>query len=173
MNDTQEEIDAAREEARNDRTARGATGKRLAFTMPAAPFESQIKGVASDEERARMEDDKAEAARIIAEREAQQVVKRFQFRPKGDRVLVVPLVTPEKRNGVIIAETARYLTAEGKVVAVGPGPLRPDGSRVPLETRVGDIVKYTPYTGSAFRLNDVDVLVLREGDLLGDIIDDD
>lgn len=172
MNYTPDEIAAAQDAAR-DRTAIGATGKRLAFTIEDAPFESALQGVASDEDRVRMEAEKAEAVRIALEHERNAVVARKHFRPKGDRVLVIPLVTPEKRNGVIIAESARYLTAEGRVIAVGPGARRPDGSRIALETQVGDIVKYTPYTGSAFKLNDEDVLVLREGDLLGDIVDDE
>lgn len=169
MNYSTEEI----EDSAKGRTAIGATGKRLAFNMPDAPFESELQAVASEDDRVRLEAEKAEVTRMVQEREQNAVVVLKKFRPKGDRVLVIPLVTPEKKNGVIIAESARYLTAEGKVIAVGPGVRRADGTVIPLETQVGDVVKYTPYTGSAFKLNDQDVLVLRESDLLGDIVDGD
>lgn len=90
------------------------------------------------------------------------------FEPYGDRILVRPLQTPDRSSGgVHIPESARYLTAEGIVLGVGEGRTLPDGTIRPLLTNVGDRVKYTPYAGSAFKLNDEDVLVLSERDILG------
>lgn len=157
----------------NDPTALGATGKRLAFNV-GGEFESKLQGVASDEVREQLEREKHELSERIAQAEAQKLpAKTKRLEVWDDRILVRPLTTPETKNGVIIAESARYLTAEGEVLEVGDGRLLPDGSRLPLRSKVGDIVKYTPYTGSAFKLNDVDVLVLSERDCLGRIYEDE
>src|SRR5579872_6763645 len=104
-----------------------------------------------------MEAEKARDSRIFEEVDRNRVVVRYRARPKGDRVLIRDLMTPDEQNGVKFAN--QYLTSEGEVIAVGPGVKRADGTRVPLETAVGDRVKYSPYTGSTFKLNGEDVRI--------------
>lgn len=56
---------------------------------------------------------------------------------------------------------------EGQVVSVGPGRLLLDGSRVPMEVKVGDHVMFSKYGGSDFKLGGDRFLVMCEADVLG------
>ena len=55
---------------------------------------------------------------------------------------------------------------EGKVVAVGAGRLLEDGTRQPIEVRGGDTVIYAKYAGSEVKIEDEEMLILRESDIL-------
>ena len=62
------------------------------------------------------------------------------FKPLGNRVVVEPQEGEEQMSagGIYIPDTAKEKPQEGMVVAVGPGRLSDDGSRVPMEVEVGD-----------------------------------
>lgn len=82
--------------------------------------------------------------------------------PLGDRLLIrrtrnPDLITP---GGLIIPETAREKPQEGEVVAVG--------TRV-YDIRVGDRALFGRYAGETSKVNlgDDELLVMREGDVLG------
>ena len=52
------------------------------------------------------------------------------------------------------------------MVAIGPGRLSDDGTRVPMEVEVGDTVIYSKYAGTEYKEGEVEYLVLREDDIL-------
>ena len=68
--------------------------------------------------------------------------------------------------GIYIPDTAKEKPQEGVVVAIGPGRLSDDGTRVPMEVEVGDIVIYSKYAGTEYKEGEVEYLVLREDDIL-------
>ena len=90
------------------------------------------------------------------------------FKPLGNRVVVEPQEGEEQMSagGIYIPDTAKEKPQEGMVVAVGPGRLSDDGSRVPMEVGVGDTVVYSKYAGTEYREGDTEYLVLREDDIL-------
>jgi len=49
---------------------------------------------------------------------------------------------------------------------VGPGKLSEDGKRIAMEVKVGDKVIYSKYAGTEFKLDDEEVVILRESDIL-------
>jgi len=51
-------------------------------------------------------------------------------------------------------------------VAVGPGKLADDGKRVKLEVKVGDSVIYAKYAGTEIKVDDEELIVVRESDIL-------
>jgi chaperonin GroES len=51
-------------------------------------------------------------------------------------------------------------------VAVGTGRILDNGTKVPLEVKVGDRVIFSKYSGTEFKLEGVEYLVLRESDIL-------
>ena len=60
----------------------------------------------------------------------------MQFKPLADRVVVKPLEEIEtKKGGIIIPDTAKEKPMEGKVIAVGKGRVKDDGTTVPLEVK--------------------------------------
>ncbi len=91
----------------------------------------------------------------------------MKFRPLHDRVLIEVLDSEEKTSGgIIIPDTAKEKPQEGKVVAVGPGKIADDGKRIPTEVSVGDIVVYSKYAGTEYKVGTIEYLVVRDEDIL-------
>jgi chaperonin GroES len=87
-------------------------------------------------------------------------------KPLADRVVVRPLDREEKTaSGILLPDTAKEKPQEGEVVAVGTGRVE-DGKRVELEVKVGDRVIFSKYAGTEIKVNNEDVLILRESDIL-------
>lgn len=87
-------------------------------------------------------------------------------KPLADRVVVRPLDREEKTaSGILLPDTAKEKPQEGEVVAVGPGRFE-DGKRVELEVKVGDRVIFSKYAGTEIKVNNDEVLILRESDIL-------
>ena len=88
--------------------------------------------------------------------------------PLADRVVVKPLDEGEQRRGTLyIPDTAKEKPQRGEVVAAGPGRYDDKGAkRVPMEVKVGDTVLYGKYSGTEITLDGVQVLILRESDVL-------
>jgi len=90
-----------------------------------------------------------------------------QLKPLGDRVVVKATEAEEKtRGGIILPDTAKDKPQEGEVVAVGPGRVLDNGTRVTPDVKVGDKVIYSKYGGTEIKVDDVEYLVIRESDLL-------
>ena len=94
----------------------------------------------------------------------------MKLKPLNDRVLVEPLEAEEKTaGGIILPDAAREKPTQGRVLAVGPGALKDDGSRAPMSVDVGDTVVYNQYGGTDVKLEEGDCKILREADLLAKI----
>ncbi len=92
------------------------------------------------------------------------------FTPLGDRVVVRPSAKEEvSRGGLVIPDTAKEKPQEGEVIAVGPGRVAEDGKRVAMELKKGDKVLYSKFSGSEVKEGDVELLILRESDVLAKI----
>ncbi len=90
-----------------------------------------------------------------------------KIKPLGDRVVIKPLPKEEvSKGGIVLPDTAKEKPQEGKIIAVGPGKLSEDGKRIAMEVKVGDKVIYSKYAGTEFKLDDEEVVILRESDLL-------
>jgi chaperonin GroES len=90
-----------------------------------------------------------------------------KLQPLADRVLVKPIEKEEKtKSGIYLPDTAKEKPQEGEVLAVGPGKMSDDGKRVPLDLKVGDRVIYAKYGGTEIKVDDEDLIILRESDIL-------
>ena len=90
-----------------------------------------------------------------------------KLQPLADRVLVKPIEKEEKtKSGIYLPDTAKEKPQEGEVLAVGPGKMSDDGKRVPLDLKVGDRVIYAKYGGTEIKVDEVDLIILRESDIL-------
>ena len=90
------------------------------------------------------------------------------LRPLGDRILVKRVKEEERtKGGIIIPDTAKEKPQEGKIVAVGKGKYGDDGKLIPIEVKPGDKILFGKYSGSEFKLEGEDLLILREDDILG------
>ena len=70
------------------------------------------------------------------------------------------------KGGIYLPDTAKEKPQEGEVVAVGPGKMTDDGKRIPIDLKVGDKVIYSKYGGSEIKIDDVEMIILRESDIL-------
>jgi chaperonin GroES len=96
----------------------------------------------------------------------------MNIRPLHDRVIVKRLEEVRKTaSGIVIPDTAAEKPDQGEVLAVGPGKLLDDGTRRAPDVKPGDRVLFGKYAGTAVRLRDEEVLVMREEDIMG-IIED-
>lgn len=87
--------------------------------------------------------------------------------PLGDRVVVKPIPREEvTKGGIVLPDTAKEKPQEGEVIAAGPGRLSEDGKRIAMEVKLGDRVVYAKYAGTEIKLNDEELVILRESDIL-------
>lgn len=90
-----------------------------------------------------------------------------KLEPLGDRVIVKPIEKEEvSRGGIILPDTAKEKPQEGEVIAVGPGKLRDDGTRIVMNVKVGDRVIYAQYAGTELKLDDEKLLIMPESDII-------
>ena len=88
-------------------------------------------------------------------------------RPLGDKVLVKIVEAEEKtKGGIILPDSAKEEKAEGKIVAVGKGKMKDDGTITPLEVKVGEKVIFGKYAGDELKIDGVKHKVLRESEIL-------
>jgi chaperonin GroES len=91
-----------------------------------------------------------------------------KLQPLADRLVVKPIEKEEMtKSGLVLPDTAKEKPQEGKVLAVGQGKLSEDGKvRIPMEVKVGDTVIYAKYGGSEIKIDDLEMIILRESDIL-------
>ncbi|MCK5433998.1 MAG: co-chaperone GroES [Dehalococcoidales bacterium] len=90
-----------------------------------------------------------------------------KLQPLADRLVVKPIEREEvSRGGIVLPDTAKEKPQEGKIMAVGPGRLSEDGKRIAMEVKVGDVVIYTKYGGTEIKIEDEELVILRESDIL-------
>jgi len=89
------------------------------------------------------------------------------LKPMGDRVVVKPKGREETtKSGIVLPDTATEKPQQGEVLAVGPGRQLDNGKRAELDVKVGDLVLFAKYSGTEFKLDDDDLLILSERDVL-------
>jgi chaperonin GroES len=88
-------------------------------------------------------------------------------RPLHDRILVQRLEEGEQMvGGIIIPDTAKEKPQQGKVVAVGNGKVKDDGTRIPLDVKAGDRILFGKYSGQDIKLDGEEYLIMREDEVL-------
>ena len=90
-----------------------------------------------------------------------------KLQPLADRVLVKPIEKEEKtKSGIYLPDTAKEKPQEGEVIAVGPGKIADDGKRIVMDLKVGDTVIYAKYGGTEIKIDEDELIILRESDIL-------
>ena len=92
---------------------------------------------------------------------------KIKLQPLGDRVVVARDESEEvTAGGIVLPDTAKDKPARGKIVSVGDGRLLDDGTRAPFQVKVGDHVLFSSYAGDEFKIDDRELMLLREEDIL-------
>ncbi len=89
------------------------------------------------------------------------------LKPLGDRVVLEPIEREEMTpSGILLPDTAKEKPQEARVIAVGPGKLLESGERATMDLKEGDRVLFSKYSGTEFRIEDKDYLIVSERDVL-------
>lgn len=93
---------------------------------------------------------------------------KSKIRPLQDRIIVERLEGEEKTAaGIIIPDSAKEKPQQGRVIAVGKGKVREDGTVQPLDLKSGDTILFGKYSGTEIKIDGDDYLIMREDDVLG------
>ncbi len=85
------------------------------------------------------------------------------LRPLRDRVVIKPSKEAEvTAGGIVLPDTAKKKPQEGEVIAIGNGRVLEDGTRVPMNVKVGDCVVYSKYAGTELKVGGDEFLILDE-----------
>lgn len=89
------------------------------------------------------------------------------IKPLEDRIVIKQVEAEQTTaSGLVIPDSAKEKPQEGKVVAVGPGRVADNGTRIPVDVQVGDVVIYSKFGGTEVKVDGDDYLVLSTRDIL-------
>ena len=90
-----------------------------------------------------------------------------KVRPLHDRIIVQSIEESEQKvGGIIIPDTAKEKPQQGKVIAVGAGKVKDDGTRQPLDVKEGDTILFGKYSGQEIKIDGEENLIMREDEVL-------
>ena len=91
----------------------------------------------------------------------------MKIRPLHDRV-IVKRWEEEKTSpgGIVIPDSAAEKPIKGEVVAVGNGKILENGETRALDLKVGDKILFGKYSGTEVKVDNDDLLVMREDDIM-------
>ncbi|HEX2461509.1 MAG TPA: co-chaperone GroES [Vicinamibacterales bacterium] len=90
----------------------------------------------------------------------------MNVRPLHDRLIVRRLEEGEQKSGgIIIPDTAKEKPQRGTVIAAGSGKVNDEGTRIPLDVKVGDLILFGKYA-SEVKLGGEEYLIMREDEVL-------
>jgi chaperonin GroES len=92
----------------------------------------------------------------------------MNFRPLHDRVVIRRVDEEAKsKGGIIIPDTAKEKPMQGEVVAIGPGARDEAGKLIPIDLQVGDIILFGKWSGTEVKIDDQELLIMKESDIMG------
>lgn len=93
---------------------------------------------------------------------------KVKIRPLHDRVIARREEEDERTaGGIYIPDTAKEKPVKGIVLAVGAGKPLDNGDTRALAVKAGDKILFGKYAGTELKLDNEEILVLREEDILG------
>lgn len=86
--------------------------------------------------------------------------------PLFDRVVIKPQIqTTTTKSGIVLPSTSQERPQMGQVVAIGSG-LDIDSNNVGMQVRIGDVVLFNKFAGSEVKIDDENLIVIRQIDLI-------
>ena len=92
----------------------------------------------------------------------------MNLRPLHDRVIVKRIESETTTaSGIVIPDNAAEKPDQGEVLAVGPGKKNDKGELIALNVKVGDRVLFGKWSGTEVKLDDRELLIMKESDIMG------
>ena len=90
----------------------------------------------------------------------------MKIKPLFDKVVVEATTKEETtKTGFILPSAAQEKQETATVVAVGPGGII-DGKEITMQVKVGDVVLYSKYAGSEFKIDGKEFTIIKQSDIL-------
>ncbi len=91
----------------------------------------------------------------------------MKLKPLGDRIVVKVLSEEMKtKGGIVLPDTAKEKPTEGEVLAVGTGKILDNGTKQPVEVKVGDRIIFSKYAGTEVKIDGEELVIFSERDVL-------
>ena len=88
--------------------------------------------------------------------------------PLGDRVIILPNDEGEQMYGnIVVPDMGKDKPEIGKVLAVGPGRITPDGNLVPNQIQVAQTVLVPKFGAQTMTVENETYIMASENDVLG------
>lgn len=95
----------------------------------------------------------------------------MNIKPLGDRLVLKQIDAEEKtKSGIILTTSAKEKPSIFEVLVVGDGILN-DGTEVKMTLKVGDKVITNKFSGMTAKVDEDELVIVRQGDILA-IIED-
>ena len=88
------------------------------------------------------------------------------IKPLFDKVVVESLEIQEKtQSGFYLPTASQEKQQMAKIIAVGPGGIV-DGKEIVMQVKEGDVILYSKYAGSEFKVDGKELTIIRQSDIL-------
>lgn len=93
-------------------------------------------------------------------------MSKKKIKPLGARIVIERKEAFSTKGGILLPESAKEKPRQGTVIAVGPGKIDEKGKNHPLDLKAGDQILFSSYSGTEYKNDDTDYLILNEEDVL-------
>lgn len=105
---------------------------------------------------------------MTKQKETQRLLSPLDFTLLYDNVLVEQYQVEDiDETGLVRPQNYEDKPEIGKVLSIGKGRLFDNGTVVPLDVKVGDLVYFNKYSSTKIRLGTIDYYMIREEDIQG------
>ncbi len=89
-----------------------------------------------------------------------------KIKPLGNRLVIERKEAISTKGGILLPESAKEKPRQGTVIAVGSGKIDDKGNKHSLDLKVGDQILFSSYSGTEYKHDEIDYLILNEEDVL-------
>lgn len=90
----------------------------------------------------------------------------MKIKPLFDKIVIEAVETEDTTaGGLFLSAASKEKPQTAKVIAAGPGGIM-DGKEVVMQVKVGDVILYSKYAGTEFKLDNKEVTIIRQSDVL-------
>ncbi|MDD5290281.1 MAG: co-chaperone GroES [Patescibacteria group bacterium] len=90
----------------------------------------------------------------------------MNLKPLTDHLLVKPIKKETAKGGLVLPATGQEKPETGEVVAVGPGRILDNGTRLEMTLKVGDKIMFKKYAPDEIKVEDQEYLIISESEVL-------
>lgn len=95
----------------------------------------------------------------------------MKLKPLFDKIVLKQVEALEKTaSGIVLPGAAKEKPQMAEVIAVGPGGII-DGKEIKMQVKPGDVILYSKYAGSEFKIDDENVTIIRQSDVLAIVME--